>query len=143
MSIEPFQLFKYPWSTEKGVLHYSFYWILLIVFIYIFSRPLFFNFWMVWIIIWLIFLASWLFKRINYIYFSNKLHVVFAITIDYENKKLLKIYKELINHFKESLKDYKLSQIKSKLLRNSLILVSLTIQRLRLKQNSTYLALLW
>ena len=111
--IKEFELFRYPWDTKKGLCYYLFYWF---VFILLFFSLTKFNislinfFVYLWIIPSGIFSLYWAFKRINYIYLSGKLHVVFAVTIDYENEELLRIYKELINDFREKLKDYNLGR---------------------------------
>ncbi len=112
IKIEDFKLFKYPWDTDKGLFYNSFYYIALFLFLILtfksfLSIKTIFYF---WACLFVVFLISWLIKRKCFIYFNKKFHIIFAVTIDYEDKKLLKNYTELINDFKERLKDYNLSK---------------------------------
>jgi hypothetical protein len=97
-------------ETEKGLFWYSLFFLFLLFVVYKELTPFFFIGYFIWSAIFIVFLLWWFVKRNWYSYWSNKLYVVFAVTIDYEDEKLYKTYKELINNFREKLKDYKLSQ---------------------------------
>ena len=109
-NVEKFTLFKYPADTKKGLYYYSFWLIALLSILYKSFNELFIIFYYIWSIIFLIFLIWWLYKRVSYNYWFNKFYVIFAVTIDYEDKKLYKTYKELIGSFEELLKGYRLSK---------------------------------
>jgi len=103
-----FNFFKYSWNTEKYLGYISFFYFLLTIYLYkelvgFISINLF---WLVVLLIYLIFLVTWLLNRLNFTYFFKKIYVVFAVTIDQEDKKTLKAYDEIINLFKEKIKDH-------------------------------------
>lgn len=110
INIEEFKLYKYPADTEKGLIYYSFWFFVLLFIVYKFLNEFFLILYIIWSIFFLIFLIWWLHKRIRYNYWFNRFYVIFAVTIDYEDKELYKTYKELISNFEEQLKDYHLTK---------------------------------
>src|SRR3989338_8509359 len=110
-NIEKFEMFKYPLDTGKGVIYYSFWFIALLGVLYTTFDKIFLPLYYCWSFLFLSFLIYWLIRRFNYNYFSNKLLVIFAVTInDFKDEKLLRLYNNLIDNFKEKLKDYDLSK---------------------------------
>lgn len=104
------KIILYPMDTKKGLFSCFLFFLFSLYFIYKEFYTFFFQGYFILSILFIIFLLWWLVRRTWYSYWSNKLYVVFAVTIDYEDEKLRNLYFELINQFRERLKDYNLSK---------------------------------
>lgn len=106
-----FEWNKYPVDTKRGLIYYSFWWFVALFTLYI-KDKLSSKLFICWFILILVYWVYWIFKRFWFSYLTNKLYVIFAVTIDYkDDKKLLDLYEGLINNFKEKLKDYELDKV--------------------------------
>ena len=109
-------LFKYPPDTSRGLICNSliflalsiliFQWVIL----YLVSSDNYYLYWLVCSSLYAIYFIWWIRRNIIYMHWSNKLKVIFAVTIGVDNEKLKNEYFNLINNFKEGLKNYKLTK---------------------------------